>query len=89
MKSFRGLDTEADPHWADNLLDTGVIPTFRGAYLGITALRHSDVSTAVYIVAGDDCRFPLVITDRDSDEVIDLSDIDYLMNNKVKQRLTA
>ena len=89
MKLFRGLATEADPHWADNLLDSGVIPSFRGAYLGISALRNSDVLTAVSIVAGDVSRFPLVITDSSTDEVIDLSDIDYLMNTKVNKRLSA
>ena len=89
MKLFRGLATEADPHWADNLLDSGVIPSFRGAYLGISALRNSDVLTAVSIVAGDVSRFPLVITDRTTDEVMDLSDIDYLMNTKVNKRLSA
>lgn len=89
MKLFRGLATEVDPHWADHLLDSGVIPSFRGGYLGISALRNSDVLTAVSIVAGDVSRFPLVITDRETDEVIDLSNIDYLMNTKVNKRLSA
>jgi hypothetical protein len=69
MKLFRGLATEVDPHWADHLLDSGVIPSFRGGYLGISALRNSDVLTAVSIVAGDVSRFPLVITDSSTDEV--------------------
>ena len=89
MKLFRGLATEVDPQWADHLLDSGVIPSFRGGYLGISALRNSDVLTAVSIVAGDVSRFPLVITDSSTDEVIDLSDIDYLMNTKVNKRLSA
>ena len=71
MKLFRGLATEVDPQWADHLLDSGVIPSFRGGYLGISALRNSDVLTAVSIVAGDVSRFPLVITDSSTDEVID------------------
>lgn len=89
MKLFRGLATEVDPHWADHLLDSGVIPSFRGGYLGISALRNSDVLTAVSIVSGDVSRFPLVITDSSTDEVVDLANIEYLMNTKVNKRLSA
>ena len=89
MKLFRGLATEVDPHWADHLLDSGVIPSFRGGYLGISALRNSDVLTAVSIVSGDVSRFPLVITDSSTDEVVDLANIEYLMNTKVNKRLSV
>ena len=33
MKLFRGLATEVDPHWADHLLDSGVIPSSQGWHL--------------------------------------------------------
>lgn len=91
MKLFRGLDyaTNMDPNWANTLLDNGILPSFKGGYMGISALRNSDVLTAVSIVAGDVSRFPLVIKDRSNDAIVELPQLDYLMNTKVNQRLSA
>lgn len=91
MKLFRGLDYAADmdPNWANTLLDNGILPSFKGGYMGISALRNSDVLTAVSIVAGDVSRFPLVIKDRETDAVVSVPELNYLMNTKVNQRLSA
>ncbi|ERL64043.1 phage portal protein [Schleiferilactobacillus shenzhenensis] len=92
MAFFRSLSqnaTDADPHWADDYFADGTLPAFRGGYVGIGALRNSDVLTAVSIIAGDVSRFPLIIKDRRTDAVIDMDDIDYLVNVKANKRLSA
>ncbi len=75
--------------WATDLQDSGIIPTLRGSYTGIGALKNSDVLTAVSIVAGDIARFPVIFTDRATDAVVDIESLDYLLNTKTNQRLSA
>lgn len=91
MKLFRSVNsaTDVNPHWAGSLLDEGILPSTRGGYTGIGALRNSDVLTAVSIIAGDIGRFPLVVSDRKNDNLVSLDNIEYLMNTKVNDRLTA
>lgn len=91
MKLFRSLDyaTDVDAHWAGSLLAGGVLPSYGGNYVGISALRNSDVLTAVSIVAGDVARFPLVVEDRSKETIVPLENIEYLMNTKVSDRLSA
>lgn len=48
-------------------------------YLGIAALKNSDVLTAVSIIAGDIARFPLIKKDVNGDIVPD-EEISYLLN---------
>lgn len=50
-------------------------------FLGISALKNSDVLTAVSIIAGDIARFPLIKKDMNGDIVLD-SDVNYLLNVK-------
>ncbi|KRM54810.1 phage portal protein [Lacticaseibacillus sharpeae] len=91
MKLFRSIDyaTNTDPHWAGSLLDEGILPSTRHGYTGIGALRNSDVLTAVSIIAGDIGRFPLVVEDRNNDKIVSLENVEYLMNTKANNRLTA
>lgn len=50
-------------------------------YVGISALRNSDVLTATSIIAGDIARFPLIKKDVHGDIIQD-EDINYLLNVK-------
>lgn len=50
-------------------------------YLGVAALKNSDVLTAVSIIAGDIARFPLIKKDVNGDIVSD-ENISYLLNVK-------
>ncbi|HEM3683559.1 TPA: phage portal protein [Streptococcus suis] len=58
------------------------------SYTGISALKNSDVLTAVSIIAGDVARFPLVKKSV-SGEVIEDEDINYLLNVKSTKNATA
>ena len=50
-------------------------------YVGVSALKNSDVLTATSIIAGDIARFPLIKKDVHGDIVQD-EDINYLLNVK-------
>lgn len=91
MKLFRSITADqVDSNWAQPLITGGVLPsTIGGSYAGIGALRNSDVLTAVSIIAGDIGRFPLVVEDRQSDKLVSLENVEYLVNTKVNNRLTA
>ena len=58
------------------------------AYVGISALKNSDVLTAVSIIAGDVARFPL-IKKNFAGEVEDDAEINYLLNVKSTKSATA
>ncbi|MFD1431378.1 MULTISPECIES: phage portal protein [Lacticaseibacillus] len=91
MRLFRSLDyaTDADPNWAGSLLADGTLPSFRGGYVGISALRNSDVLTAVSIIAGDVARFPMIVEDKAKETIVPLENVEYLLNTKVNGRLSA
>lgn len=57
-------------------------------YVGISALKNSDVLTAVSIIAGDIARFPL-IKKNVKGEVIEDDDINYLLNVKSTKNSSA
>lgn len=57
-------------------------------YTGISALKNSDVLTAVSIIAGDIARFPLIKKDLDGDIIGD-KDINYLLNIKATKNASA
>lgn len=58
------------------------------SYVGISALKNSDVLTAVSIIAGDVARFPL-IKKNFAGEVEDDAEINYLLNVKSTKSATA
>lgn len=58
------------------------------SYVGLKGLSNSDVLTGVTIVAGDIARFPIVKKDSNGDIIQD-ENLNYLMNVKSGNRLTA
>ena len=57
-------------------------------YVGVSALKNSDVLTAVSIIAGDVARFPLIKKSIDGKYVED-SDLNYLLNTKATKGASA
>lgn len=57
-------------------------------YIGVSALKNSDVLTAVSIIAGDVARFPLIKKSIDGKYVED-SDLNYLLNTKATKSASA
>lgn len=57
-------------------------------YLGVSALKNSDILTATSIIAGDIARFPLVKKDVNGDIIHD-EDINYLLNVKSTNNASA
>ncbi|HEP4521837.1 TPA: phage portal protein [Streptococcus pyogenes] len=57
-------------------------------YLGVSALKNSDILTATSIIAGDIARFPLVKKDVNGDIIHD-EDINYLLNVKSTSNASA
>ncbi|HER7233290.1 TPA: phage portal protein, partial [Streptococcus pyogenes] len=57
-------------------------------YLGVSALKNSDILTATSIIAGDIARFPLVKKDVNGDIIHD-EDINYLLNVKSTKNASA
>lgn len=85
MPLFRSLNQR---DWAGDLIDNGIIPGIsNGSYSGVSALRNSDVLTAVSHIASNVARFPYVIKDEKTGDVIDDDDLDYLLNKKVNANL--
>ena len=83
MAFFRSAD------WDEQLIENNIIPNYRGNYIGIGALRNSDVLTAVSIVGGDVARFPIIEIQDDDDTLIENPDLMYLMNKKANEYVSA
>lgn len=77
--------------WAQDYIDQGVLPGFSNmtSYVGIGALKNSDVLTAVSHVASNVARFPLVILDDDKNAVKKIKSVDYLLNKHPNDTLSA
>lgn len=77
--------------WAQDYIDQGVLPGFSNmtSYVGIGALKNSDVLTAVSHVASNVARFPLVILDDDKNAVKKIESVDYLLNKHPNDTLSA
>ena len=77
--------------WAQDYIDQGVLPGFSNmtSYVGIGALKNSDVLTAVSHVASNVARFPLVILDDDKNAVKRIKSVDYLLNKHPNDTLSA
>lgn len=87
MPLFRSLDQR---DWAGDLIADGIIPGMSsGSYTGVSALRNSDVLTAVSHIASNVARFPYVIKDEKTGDVIDEDDLSYLINKKVNENLDS
>lgn len=77
--------------WAQDYIDQGILPGFSNmpSYIGIGALRNSDVLTAVSHVASNVARFPIVILDDDKNAVKNIKSVDYLLNKHPNDMLSA
>lgn len=77
--------------WASDYIDAGIIPSWShsGQYVGIGALKNSDVLTAVSYVASSVARFPIVVLDDDKNEVKTIKSFDYLLNKHPNNMLSA
>lgn len=77
--------------WAMDYIDQGIIPGYSnlGTYVGIGALKNSDVLTAVSHVASNVARFPIVVLDDDKNEVKNIKEVDYLLNKHPNDMLSA
>lgn len=77
--------------WAQDYIDQGILPGFSNmtSYVGIGALKNSDVLTAVSHVASNVARFPLVILDDDKNAVKRIKSVDYLLNKHPNDTLSA
>lgn len=74
--------------WASDLISSGIIPGYStGSYVGISALKNSDILTAVSIVASNIARFPLMVIDEQTGEPFDAGDLTYLLNKKPNSML--
>lgn len=89
MAFFRSLN-ERSNDWAKDYLDEGVLPSYsQSGTVGISALKNSDVLTAVSIVAGDVARFPILEINDEDDSIIPDDDITYLLNKKSSEVVSA
>lgn len=77
--------------WAQDYIDQGILPGFSNmtSYVGIGALKNSDVLTAVSHVASNVARFPIVILDDDKNAVKNIKSVDYLLNKHPNDMLSA
>lgn len=77
--------------WATDYIDEGLIPSWSnsGRYIGISALKNSDVLTAVSYVASSVARFPLVVLDDEKNETKKIKSVDYLLNKHPNDTLSA
>ncbi|WP_099973852.1 phage portal protein [Lactobacillus terrae] len=90
MAFFRSLETiKQEEDWAKNLLDSGVLPSYKTSYVGIGALKNSDVLTAVSIIAGDVARFPILQVNDSDDSIGGDEDVLYLINKKSSEYVSA
>ncbi len=86
MAFFRSLN---EKNWAYELIENNIIPNYHGSYVGIGALKNSDVLTAVSIVAGDTARFPIMEIKDEDDSLVDDDNLIYLINKKTNQYVSA
>ena len=76
MSFFQSLDNKVSyDDYISSVLSGNNSPT----YVGISALKNSDILTAVSIIAGDVARFPLLKKTVDG-KIIEDEDFDYLLN---------
>lgn len=77
--------------WASDYIDEGIIPSWSnsGRYIGIGALKNSDVLTAVSYVASSVSRYPIVVLDDDKNEIKSIKSFDYLLNKHPNDMLSA
>lgn len=72
----------------DDYIDSIIAGSNSPQYLGISALKNSDVLTAVSIIAGDISRFPIIKKDLD-DNIVPDETLSYLLNVRATGNASA
>ncbi|WP_136076138.1 phage portal protein, partial [Streptococcus pyogenes] len=86
MSFFRPLGSSKVSY--DDYISSVLAGDVSQKYLGVSALKNSDILTATSIIAGDIARFPLVKKDVNGDIIHD-EDINYLLNVKSTKNASA
>ncbi len=84
MAYFKSLSTVSYDDYIESIFAGNTQPQ----YVGLTALKNSDVLTAVSIIAGDVARFPIIKKDFEGNIIPD-EDINYLLNVRSTSNATA
>ena len=87
MALFRSLENETSDV-ISNMLNNNVLPS-KASYRGISALKNSDVLTAVSIISADISRFPISVIQKTDGKYTELKDVQYLLNTKVNEKMDA
>lgn len=76
--------------WATDYLNQGILPSWNnsGNYIGISALKNSDILTAVSHIASNVARFPIVALDKQNRNLIP-EEVDYLINKSPNGMMNA
>lgn len=76
--------------WQESLINDGILPrTNTVSYTGVQALKNSDILTSISYVAGHIARFPIIVTNDKTGEIVDLEDVTYLINKAPSKALDA
>lgn len=86
MSFFQSLDSSKVSY--DEYISSVLSGNTTPQYVGVSALKNSDILTAISIIAGDIARFPLLKKDI-AGNVIDDDNINYLLNVKSTGNATA
>lgn len=87
MSLFRSVETR---DWATDLLEDNILPSVtNSAYVGISALKNSDVLTAVGIIGSMVGRYRLIMVDDKTDDTIHDDNLEYLVNKKPNSKMDS
>lgn len=89
MVMFRSLEQDAEKSKLAAQVGDTIMPTLTASYSGMSALKNSDVLTAVSIVASDVSRFPIAVVDNTTGQYVHLDQVQYLLNTKVTKNMDA
>lgn len=85
MAYFKGLGTAS----AEDVLIESIIGRSMGnSYVGINALKNSDVLAGVSIIAGDVSSFPIVMKNKKG-TIVDMGDLNYILNTQATSNAGA
>lgn len=85
MAFFKSLDSNIG---YDDYIESVLAGNNTPKYVGLRALKNSDILTAVSIIAGDIARFPIIKKDLDGNIISD-KELNYIMNVQSTANATA
>lgn len=85
MSFFQSLSSNVS---YDEYVSSVIAGTLEPTYIGVSALKNSDVLTATSIIAGDIARFPLLKKNL-NEEIVEDKDLNYLLNVKSTKSVSA